>query len=276
MSHSRWLVVALLLTCFSCSDDAPTPGSSRSSGGAPSGEGSSGGEPPQEVKPLQDAGALALIDQGDVQIYMASQAGLKDVTYEQTLDGFPGVSFSVRWVAPDHADVRMQVLDDRMQAWARENGQQKMSEVLDLHELIVGKTNRSQYEDDEIRLEGPNKVTIIAKSQQSMRRFTRTTTTFDGRGLPVTSEHHLTNGNIVTQTTSFRPGPDGRYLIDRVDSVLKQPEKETRSTMVFTYEVVSGYTLASRISVTNANGEKHGSTFRDYAVDRGLRAEEIR
>jgi len=274
MVEPRWLLVLTVLALVACS---PEPAAPASAGSATTGSGdpADGGEPPAKSKPPQDAAAWAMFDRADNETYLASAAGLKDVTYDHRFSDAPGVHVSIRWVAPDHADARFELDDETMRAWAQENGRRKMNDALGVHELIVGRSNRGQYEFDELTVEGPNKVKVTARAPESVARFDTIVTTFDDRGLAV---HSLTMraGTTFDLSVTYRPGPDGRFLVDRVDSVTTKSDGEKSDlAMMFSYTRAGPYTVISKLTSPRSDGD-YVQSFSNFVVDVGLRIEDFR
>ena len=275
MVQHRWLAVVLLTICVGCSEETPkAPPSGTSSSGEASRE--STDPTTEEEKPRQDSPAWALFDRADQILYMPALAGLKDLTYQYRLSDTPGIHFVVRWVAPEHTDVRIEVEDDSQRSVANSRGQQLMSRALEICNLVVGRSHRDLYKDDDVTLSGAEAVEVVARSEESRARFSRSVTRFYGNGLPVSSTQTLGDGREFTVDMTFMPGPDGRYLVSRMDATEKGTDGSTRQTaMEFSYVELGGFVLLSKIDGTS-EGNSIAQTFDNHRVDQGLRVSDIR
>ena len=271
---TRLLLVFGLAMCLACSEDGPA----RSSEGALPPEPFPSGSPDPVVTVRQDAGALALLDRADAVLYSPLLAGLHDVTYRFKTTRRPKVAVEVRWVEPDHVRSELALDADAgaaTQNWTRVGGPKHLRDATSLVDLVVGTPNRAQYKGDEIILQSAGHVKIVARSERSLSRsLVEAVITFGDDGLPTCMETQTVNSKIILVPT-YRRGPGGRWLVDKVDTRIEGGGKTRSTVMSFEYQRIGPYTMPHRVTLHGLD-EEVVQEYLDIHVDQGLSKEQIR
>ncbi len=251
----RLPMILLILVCWGCGgDEAAAPDA------APT--------PPPDTREA----ALALLDRADAAVYSPLQAGLSDATYIFRTSERPGVSVEVKWVKPDHAGGRL-ILDPGADAataeWAATYGPSFVQQSADLADLLVGVTNRSQYEEDELSLLDPETVRVVARSERSRERGLRSAIISVGAdGLPLSLDSETNTGRVLL-SLSYRPREDGRWLVQEAESQVISGGTTDQRTLRFEYQTVGKYTMPRRV-IIGGGDEEVTREFSEVRVDQGL------
>lgn len=275
----RLLLVLGLICTTACSDDQGPSGSRDDRSDPPAGGTTDPGPKKPDPKAVrQDEGALSLLDRADAVSYSPLLAGLLDVTYHFRTSRQPKVAVEVSWVKPNHVGARLRLDGDatsETENWARTLGPQFVTEAKRLADLVVGTTNREQYVDDEIILEAADRVKIVARSERSLERsLLEAVITFGKDGLPTRMETKTLTASI-TLVPTHRLGPDGRWLVDKVDTRITSGGKKQSTVMSFEYQRVGPYTMPRKVTLDGSDG-KVVQEYLEIRVDQGLSPEQVR
>ena len=270
----RLFLVLTLVMCSACSDGDPARSTARGIPPDPAPQDAS--DPAAMVR--QDAAALVLLDRADGLLYSPLVAGLADVTYRYKSSRQPKVVVEVRWMKPDLVSSRL-LLEPGAGAgtrrWAEASGSSHLKNVTHLVDLVVRPPTRSQYEGDEIILESERRVRVVARSEWSLARsLIEALITFGPNGLPVHMEMQ-TATSVITLGPTYRRGPEGRWLVDKVDTRINSGGEVRTAVMKFEYQRVGPYTMPQRVTLDGLD-EPVVQEYLDIHVDQGLTEEQIK
>jgi len=271
---TRLFFVLTLVMCAACSDGRPAGSPERGARSDPAPQDAA--DPAALVR--QDAAALVLLDRADELVYSPLLAGLADVTYRYKSTRQSKVAVEVRWLKPDH--VRSQLVlepgaDSATRRWADRSGSEHLKTATALVDLVVGTPNRAQYEGDEIILESERLVKVVARSERSLARsLLEAWITFGEDGLPKRMVT-LTDTGKITLVPTYRRGPEGHWVVDKVDTRINTGDKDRTTVMRFEYQRAGAYTMVHRIRLDYL-GEEVVQEYLDIHVDQGLTEEQFR
>ncbi len=228
-----------------------------------------------DVRPAQqDAKALLLLDKADQLAYSAKAAGLKDITYQQSLSQYPGLAIEVKWMLPDRRTAKVVLKADAPEHTKRIAASLEkllVPQVLQVLDNVIGKDNRSTYATDEISLVSERLVRVVPRSVRNAGLFSENHITFDLRGLPIMTKSKKPTGvTLDTQVAWEAMGTTGKFRVQTVSSAAG----ETKSEVRFAYTESGGFIFPKSITAETQDNSVIFS-FDEYKPNTGLTAKDF-
>lgn len=224
--------------------------------------------------PLQDSKALLLLDKADLLTYSAKVAGLKDLTYFQSLSQYPGLAVEVKWMLPDRRTAKVVLKADAPEHTKRiATSLEKVlvPQVLQVLDNVIGKDNRSTYAIDEISLVSERLVRVVPRSPKNASIFSENLITFDQRGLPIVTKTRKPSGvSQDVQVAWEAVGTTGKYRVQSISSDVTEEKSQVR----FAYTEVGGFQFPKSITVETRDNTVIFS-FDEHRPNTGLTAKDF-
>jgi hypothetical protein len=232
-----------------------------------------GQEPAAPAEKKQDAEALKLIERFDALMHVPRAAGLKDVEFVTRLPS--RLDLVLRWKHPDKVASDLTVAEDAPAAEV-----EPLKRIIPAHraeaakhaasfvKIVTGEVLGEQHKDDDVTLEAPNQIRIVARSDASKAVFKEQALTFDEQGLVKQARVTAPTGLVSTLEPTFAPWK-GKHLYQS----LKTSIGPDQQTVTFEYEQVGEFMLVKKLTTkSTVRGKATEATLelRGFKANSGL------